>query len=82
MIAYKSAPAKMTTSLEQIIQFLNNLHYCTYVGIQYWEKLCICNLIVQTQEFSTGKNRTNVKKGTTGGIEIWGRQQKKSINIQ
>ncbi len=26
----------MTTSLEQIIQFLNNLSYCTYVGIQYW----------------------------------------------
>ena len=24
---------------------------------------------------------TYIKKGTTGGIEIWGRQQKKSINI-
>ena len=23
---------------KQIIQFLNNLSYCTYVGIQYWEK--------------------------------------------
>jgi hypothetical protein len=32
-------------------------------------------------EFSTGKNHAYVKKGTTGGIEIWGRQQKKSINI-
>ena len=39
MIAYKSAPARMTTSLEQIIQFLNNLSYITYVGIQYWEKI-------------------------------------------
>ncbi len=28
----------MTTSLEQIIQFLNNLSYCTYVGIQDCEK--------------------------------------------
>ncbi len=81
MIAYKSAPARMTTSLEQIIQFLN-LSYCTYVGIQYWEKLCVCNLIVHTQEFSTGKNCAYVKKGTTRGIEIWGRQQKKLINIQ
>ncbi len=68
----------MTTSLEQIIQFLNNLSYITYIGIQYWEKLCVCNLIVHTQEFITGKNRAYVKKGTTGGIEIWGRQQKKN----
>jgi hypothetical protein len=63
-------------SLEQIIKFLNNFSYCTYVGIQYWKKLCICNLIVHTWEFSTRKNHAYVKKGTTGGIEIWGRQQK------
>ncbi len=40
MIAYKSAPARMTTnSLEQIIQFLNNLSYISYIGIQYWKKI-------------------------------------------
>jgi hypothetical protein len=37
----------MTTSLEQIIQFLNNLSYITYVGIQYWEK------IVRMQSYCT-----------------------------
>jgi hypothetical protein len=72
----------MTTSLEQIIQFLNNLSYITYVGIQYWEKnRAYAILFYIRRNLLLGKNRAYVKKGTTGGIEIWGRQQKKSINI-
>ncbi len=40
-----------TTSLEQIIQFLNNLSYITYVGIQYWEK------IVRMQSYGVGNKK-------------------------
>ncbi len=78
MIAYKSAPARMTTSLEQIIQFLNNLSYCTYIGIQCSEKTFICNLIKHMQEFSTGKNCACVKRRGQQGVLKYGVGNKKN----
>ncbi len=61
-------------------------YVCTYVlnhiKYKHMQVHTYIHMYVSTYKYvCTYQVGTYIKKGTTGGIEIWGRQQKKSINI-